>query len=117
MQIVVFLSELVPKCAINDMPALIQIMVHHHTEGKLLIERTNDGLVYLHMYASLGLGELIELHGTLIDHMPLVLHLGQFPTSCHDVAFGDNRKIIIRTNIDHFTLFMTESEVILKIYI
>ena len=67
--------KFLPKCPINNIPSLVQIMAWHHPSRWQAIIWTNDGIVYWHIYALLGLNEL--RYGETIQKCKYVFHNSQ----------------------------------------
>ena len=67
--------KFLPKGPINNKPILVQIMASHRT-----IIWTNDGLIYWHTYASLGLDEWILQ--TAADCMRVLILLATWCITC-----------------------------------
>ena len=59
--------KFIPKCPINNIPALVQIMAW----WQLTIIRTNDGLGYRRVYSSLGLNQLTDSYPVLFDYLSI----------------------------------------------
>ena len=70
----------IPKCPINNIPALVQIMGW----WQLAIIRTNDGLGYRCLYLSLGLNELTNSYPVLFDYLRIKI------TTIHNIYLQHN---------------------------